>query len=79
MISTFSMTIWGKAKASKGYSKASKRRARRDRLSKYPGPFTVKEILQKAAPVDKHDVDTRSFSVRTIPTDPDSVTTAHRR
>lgn len=72
------MTIRGKSKASKGYSKASKRRARRDRISKYSGPFTVKEILQKSAPIDKHDVDTRSFSVRTIPTDPDSVTTTRR-
>ena len=60
--------------STKGYSKARKRRERKRMANKFPGPLTVKEVLRGTKEADKHDVDMRSFTVRTVPADPNSMT-----
>ena len=62
----------------KGYTKGSKRRERRKTLSSYKGPFTFEEVLNGETQADKYVMDTRTLSVRTIPTDPDSLTISKR-
>lgn len=62
----------------KGYTKGKKRRERKKMRSLFKGPFTVKELTSGTKPVDKHDVDTRQLDVRTIPSDPNSLTISRR-
>ena len=67
-----------KSSSTRGYSKAKKRRLRKQMIRKYRGPITVKEIIKGTKVADKHDVNTRSFTVRTVPADANSMTVVRR-
>ena len=65
------MKIGRKQRAVNGFNKGRKTRPRF-------GPIMVDDVLAKAPPMDKDKVTVRSFTVRNVPADPESVTTTIR-